>query len=39
MLAIKKQEAPVFQALATNVWFENTFHRLVGKVLCQILYH
>lgn len=38
-LAINKHKASIFQALATNVWFKNFFHRLVGKVLCQILYH
>jgi len=38
-LAINKQEAPIFQALATNIWFENPFRGLAGKVLRQMLYH
>lgn len=30
-LAINKHKASIFQALATNVWFKNFFHSLLGK--------
>lgn len=32
-----KDKGPIFQALATSVWSNDTFHMLFQKVSCQVL--